>query len=152
MKSTDVVLNDVSNLTQLPTFTSSRPTSSHFQALHIKTQRKTMGNCSSYLTKPCLGLSDPRYDPNVSFNLIDQDVLWQNYAGFWGPFAERRNTLSDNNAPRKPSFYDPVKKVGWPYESDLFTSYRYVSIEGTRLKKTTIYLYKPASEEFCSQT
>eukprot|EP00984_Skeletonema_dohrnii_P028947 scaffold19217_cov103-Skeletonema_dohrnii-CCMP3373.AAC.1 len=111
-----------------------------------------MGNCSSMLTKQCLGLSDPRYDPNASNDLIDQDGLWKQYAGFWGPFAERRNTLSEDNAPRKPSFYNPVEKVGWPYTSDVFTSYRVVTIEGTRFKSSKFYFYKPAPEDFCSQT
>ncbi len=105
------------------------------------------------LTKQCLGLSDKRYDPNASNDLIDQDVLWKQYAGFWGPFAERRNVvLSDNNTPRQPSFYNPTQKVGWPYQSDAFTSYRRVTIVGTRFKKENFYFYKPASEEFCSQT
>lgn len=103
------------------------------------------------LTNSCLGLEDKRYDPNESNNLIDQDELWKEYAGFWGPFEERRNTLSENNAPRTPSFYNPSQKVGWPYESGVFTSYRVVKIEGTRYKSSKFYFYKPASEEFCSQ-
>jgi len=104
------------------------------------------------LTKQCLGLSDPRYDPNASNDLIDQDVLWRQYAGFWGPFTERRNTLSDDNAPRQPSFYNPMQKVGWPYQSDVFTSFRRVTFLGTRYKSEKFYFYKPASEEFCSRT
>ena len=116
------------------------------------TDDHTMGNCSSMLTKQCLGLSVPRYDPNASNDLIDQDALWKQYAGFWGPFTERRNTLSDDNAPRQPSFYNPMQKVGWPYQSDVFTSYRRVTFLGTRYKSEKFYFYKPASEEFCSQT
>ena len=111
-----------------------------------------MGTCSSALTKPCLGLTDPRYDPNVSNNIVDQDALWKQYAGSWGPFVERRNVISDDNAPRKPTFFNPQEKDGWPYQVDVFTSFRVVKIDGTRFTSQKIYLYKPAPAEFCNQT
>jgi len=111
-----------------------------------------MGNCSSLLTKPCLGVSDIRYDSSASNNLVDQDLLWSQYTGYWGPILERRNTLSEGNAPREPSFYNPIQKAGWPYKSDVFTSFRMTTTEGTRFKSHRIYFYMPASAEFCSQT
>lgn len=111
-----------------------------------------MGTCSSALTKPCIGLTDPRYDPNVSNNIVDQDALWKQYAGSWGPFVERRNVISDDNAPRKPTFFNPQEKDGWPYQVDVFTSFRVVKIDGTRFTSQKIYLYKPAPAEFCNQT
>ena len=103
------------------------------------------------LTKQCLGSTDPRYDVTASNSLLDQGDLWKQYTGYWGPFVERRNTLSENNSPRKPSFFNSELKVGWPYESGVFTSYRKVTIDGTRLKSTKFYFYNPASEDFCSQ-
>ena len=112
-----------------------------------------MGNslsCGTSLTKPCLGLTDIRYDPSVSNNLMDQEPIWAKYAGLWGPM-KYTYSIADGPA-RPPTFYDPVSKTGWPYKSDVFVGFRSVTIEGTRFKSKGVFFYEPASAEFCKQT
>ena len=115
-----------------------------------------MGNslgCNSSLTKVCLGVTDLRYDPSVSNLLIDQDSLWTKYTGLWGLSSHTYTFVADGEPPlpRPPTFYDPTKGGGWPYRRDAFTSFRAVSIEGTRFKSQGFFFYEPAPAEFCNQ-
>eukprot|EP00588_Corethron_pennatum_P030306 CAMPEP_0194335664 /NCGR_PEP_ID=MMETSP0171-20130528/70302_1 /TAXON_ID=218684 /ORGANISM="Corethron pennatum, Strain L29A3" /LENGTH=267 /DNA_ID=CAMNT_0039098839 /DNA_START=30 /DNA_END=829 /DNA_ORIENTATION=- len=111
-----------------------------------------MGNsmsCGSPLTMACLGLTDRRYDPTVSDDLFDQDALWREYAGFWGPEARRYSVAG--GTPRPPTPYDPVQKKGLPFRADAFVVFRVIRIEETRYRNMVFYFYEPAPAEFCDQ-
>lgn len=112
-----------------------------------------MGNslsCGSALTKNCLGLTDERYDPSVSNDLVNQDIIWNGFAGYWGP--EERNYVLMDGQQRPATFYDPVTRTGWPYKSDNMTVFRAITIEGSRFEEKAFYFYDPPSAEFCEQT
>lgn len=107
-------------------------------------------SCKSPLTKPCFGLTDPRYNPDISNNLIDQDDIWTAFSGYWGP--EERSYADVGGSPRVPSFYNPETRSGWPYRSDEMTVFRSITIDGTRYRQKAFYFYGPAPAEFCEQT
>ena len=112
-----------------------------------------MGNllsCNSSLTNACMGLTDPRYNPNVSNNLVDQDDIWKESTGYWGP--EVRTYADVGGIPRAPKFYNPVTRGCWPYRSDKMTVFRAIAVEGTRYRQKAFYFYEPAPAEFCEQT
>jgi len=112
-----------------------------------------MGNslsCNSPLTKPCLGEKDPRYNPNVSNNLIEQNPIWGQYAGYWGP-TQTNAQLSDGS-PRLPALHNITSGEGWPYKSDAFKGFRLIKIDGSRYTVQGVYVYEPAPDYFCDQS
>jgi len=118
--------------------------------LHYK---HTMGNslsCNSPLTKSCLGEKDSRYDPNSSNDLIEQNPIWEKYAGYWGPTQNNIN-LSDG-PPRQPALHNITSGEGWPYKSDVFKGFRLIKVDGSRYTVQGIYIYEPAPDSFCNQS
>eukprot|EP00984_Skeletonema_dohrnii_P004665 scaffold1638_cov112-Skeletonema_dohrnii-CCMP3373.AAC.16 len=107
-------------------------------------------SCKSPLTKACMGLTDPRYDPAISNNLIDQDSIWKEFSGYWGP--EERIYADVGGKPRVPRFYNPNTKSGWPYRSDKMMVFRSIKVDGTRYTQKAFYFYEPAPAAFCELT
>lgn len=112
----------------------------------------TMGNslsCNSPLTKSCLGEKDSCYNPNVSNNLIEQNPIWEKYAGYWGPTQTNAQLL--DGPPCQPALHNITSGEGLPYKSDVFKGFRLIKVDGSRYTVQGIYIYKPPPESFCNQ-
>ena len=109
-----------------------------------------MGN-SLYRASP--SDTDIRYDPTASDNLIDQSPIWASYANSFGAvnYTYIADTNEDGGTFRQPELYNVTSGSGWPYERGVFVGFRMIGIDGSRLRDVQVYVYPPASEEFCGK-
>ena len=81
-------------------------------------QQTEAAKCGDFFYNPCTNSSDPRYDPDASKNLKDQDPIYSKLEGFWiGEYV-----FYDASGEVMPSsLYDETYGFGWPYD---YSSYR----------------------------
>ena len=106
------------------------------------------GKCGTALYEACsLGTVDPRYNPDVSFNLSTSHPLYAEWSGYWIGTAE---SFAPDGQPRQPSPFDPATKRGLPYGLNKpFLTFVNKTIIGTRLHWHIAAIYDPADATFC---
>ncbi|KAL9191160.1 hypothetical protein ACHAXT_000866 [Thalassiosira profunda] len=107
------------------------------------------GRCGTPLFEACIGASDPRYDPSASFDLKDQDAIWEEYGGYW---IGTNENFAPDGSPRPPSPYNTDTKQGIPYATDVpFQTFVNRTVVGTRYHHHIAVIYGPAGEAFCAR-
>lgn len=104
--------------------------------------------CGDFFYNSCSDTNDPRYDPDASTNLKDQDLIYSKLEGFWtGEFV-----FYDGKGEVMPSsLYDEKMGFGWPYDYSSYRGAINITVDGSRFMQHNYFFYPPASVEFCAE-
>lgn len=103
--------------------------------------------CGDFFYNACSNSkSDPRYDPDASNNLNDQDPIYKKLEGFWiGEYV----FYDGSGDVMPPSLYDETYGFGWPYDYSSYRGAINITVDGSRYMQHNYFFYPPASVEFC---
>lgn len=122
-----------------------------FTLLLAQAQVVSAVQCGQWYSTDCLADTDIRYDKDASDAFFDQNPIWEKFNGFWN-FTEL--TYDVFGAPSSAGLFDLELGFwgpGLPYNLFPSTGYVNVTITGSRFAQHNLWIYQPASEEFCSQ-